>query len=89
MERKENWTPGPWRVGPYYRHEVVSDEGVICCAPIETKQTRINAQLIAAAPDLYEALEEIASMIKGTLPITAKIRKIAEAAMAKARGETR
>lgn len=50
-------TPGPWRVGPYYKHEVVSDHGVICCAHLDTGETRANAKLIAAAPDLLEALE--------------------------------
>ena len=50
-------TPGPWRVSPYYKHEVVSDHGVICCAPNEIGQTRINARLIAAAPELLFELE--------------------------------
>lgn len=55
--KMKSFTPGPWRVGPYYRHEVLSDAGVICCAPIETEQTRTNARLIAAAPELLQALE--------------------------------
>ena len=58
------YTKGSWRVGPYYRHEVVSDSGVICCAPIETEQTRCNARLIAASPDLYEQLYRALAVIR-------------------------
>jgi hypothetical protein len=61
------FTPGPWRVGPYYRHEVVSDHGVICCAPIETGQTQANARLIAAAPELYDELFRALAVINQPL----------------------
>ena len=57
-------TPGPWRVGPYYKHEVVSNSGVICCGPIETEQSRTNARLIAAAPRLYEELFRALAVIR-------------------------
>lgn len=57
------FTPGPWRVGPYYRHEVVSDSGVICCAPIETEQTRTNARLIASAPELLQVARDFVQWV--------------------------
>lgn len=61
-------TPGPWRVGPYYRHEVVNDHGLICCGPIETEATRANARLIAAAPELLDALKECMYEIRDSSP---------------------
>lgn len=60
-ERK--WTPGPWTIstendvctqidGEY--HAVCTDQ--FCYAPEVEREA--NAHLIAAAPDLYEALEQ-------------------------------
>jgi len=44
-----------------------------------------NAQLVAAAPDLYEALYNLLAEVK--LPIPANLLLPAELALAKARGE--
>ena len=72
METKH--TPGPWRVVNYQdKHDVprvVSDKGgiaVLCInrylgAAGPSKQEQINAALIAAAPELLEALKEIAEL---------------------------
>jgi hypothetical protein len=42
--------------------------------------------LIAAAPQLLEALREIDDMCMGKLPLTAQVKEIARAAIAKAGG---
>nr|DAK72462.1 MAG TPA: hypothetical protein [Caudoviricetes sp.] len=51
----------------------------------EAKETRANAQLIAAAPELLEALQIICFFED----ISSAQREIAEAAIAKATGETK
>jgi hypothetical protein len=50
----ENWTPGPWRVSG---SEVVIPDG-----PFRTHAycgSKANAALVAVAPDLYAALEQM------------------------------
>ena len=73
-----NHTPGPWRIEPNYRFEpdIVKDNekgtwpdcGVICTmnGPIDFSGN--DARLIAAAPELLEALKyviDIADNVKG------------------------
>jgi len=63
---KSKHTPGPWSLWPLKdsdsvrifagRHYV----GSIGNSDDEPSQTRANAHLMAAAPDMYEALKEIA-----------------------------
>jgi hypothetical protein len=58
-------TPGPWYVGVYAAHESVfvdSGDGCIYIATtasrdVPSQQRHANARLIAAAPDMYEALK--------------------------------
>ena len=56
-------TPGPWRVGPTTFFSTTrcairdSNKFFICEALKETEQERANARLIAAAPELLEALQ--------------------------------
>ena len=93
MERK--WTPGPWVAGPRYR-SIISDNptgyedqdsieaygGHLVC---ESVKWDANAHLIAAAPDLYEALEDLAAdMIVHMDDLTIAV---VHNALAKARGE--
>lgn len=90
-ERK--WTPGPWVerekgvhphpyvCGEYKEYEFGLDRPVVCY--LVGCRTEANAHLIAAAPDLYEALEEIIKVHGEAGPVSAK----AIAALAKARGE--
>jgi len=67
MSNNENWTPGPW----YYNGQLGTDYAVISTVlgsynydheVLGTSEwVRVNnedAHLIAAAPELYEALEE-------------------------------
>lgn len=86
-----NATPGPWKwVGFYLEgpsaEEVISGDEVIVSNPDD-------ARLIAAAPELLEALKEIASyepngIDSGSLSEDIReMRTIARAAIAKAEGK--
>lgn len=92
------WTPGPWWV-----------EGEVVCAPdgdnfpwyvaiaercgYPNDQSRANAHLIAAAPELYEALEALSEhftqVVKAFRVDSEEHETLvaARAALAKARGE--
>jgi hypothetical protein len=57
----EQHTPGPWWVGPHYKSDVESGEGRITeCRPLQTPRAIANAHLIAAAPELLDALKPFA-----------------------------
>ena len=91
MSSKTKLTPGPWHIERYKEpytslldtYIVVSSEGLIV-AKCGTGDFEIpdNANLIAAAPELYEALEMMLEFPKAG-PSTSTAR----AALAKARGE--
>ncbi len=79
------WTPGPWRVSGVGIHAIVrgDDQTIVAVRhrlPREVHEA--NARLIAAAPDLYEALAEIVA--EWGYPNTPKWHR-ARAALAKAR----
>lgn len=65
MNETTNHTPGPWQSrfnSQYRRHEVVqvvSGDWVACCDryPWDESTGKSNGDLIAAAPELLEALE--------------------------------
>lgn len=74
MTREKKFTPGPWRVGMESGHNAnvitaVSDGDGICLVygipqnrkvdEVGTSSGIANAHLIAAAPDLMEALERL------------------------------
>ena len=95
MEKQQH-TPGPWAYivpdGYVVRHpQIYSDFGPVANATWlgENKldQLKANARLIAAAPELLEALEEIVSAADGDgwSQLDADLRK-ARAAIAKATG---
>lgn len=81
------WTPGPWNG----RDIKVSDQDAagisICFTYPPREEYRANARLIAAAPELYEALQvaELALRERG-LRVLGEYKQI-ESALAKARGE--
>ena len=58
---KTAFTPGPWNIGKSYTDEIAIRErqggcvAVACAMPEEES----NARLIAAAPELLEALQQI------------------------------
>lgn len=80
-----SYTPGPWKVDrPYIR-----GAGRVI-ASLESGHDEVedaaNAQLIAAAPELYEALENLMDFLFHGKKDRQMILK-ASAALAKARGE--
>ena len=96
---EKKFTPGPWVV---YRHlptdVVVSKSGecslaTLDCGCGDRKTRRANAHLIAAAPELYKALEEMSSCLSDIISgndwgAVEEYLDDARAALAKARGET-
>ena len=90
----ENWTKGPWHVngdkiestiGTCRARIAIIDDGA------GTNPTA-NAHLIAAAPELYAALERLYGRLlmsdrDGECRITAEDGQMAESALKKARGE--
>ena len=85
------FTPGPWRKGDVgelmlkhkYR-EIISDDGKIGLVyGIIDQDNTANANLIAAAPELYEALEELYEFQAVDISVPRFFKKF-EAVMAKA-----
>jgi hypothetical protein len=96
METK--WTPGPWRVNKYGSVgagetgalPIVAEVQPIYGADLRYGSHAANARLIAAAPELYEALEAIGAVFlrRGTREeYDNAYRQAGIAALAKARGE--
>lgn len=56
MGETRAWTPGPWKVADLDRRCIVEDDGDSVIADVREWRNPANADLIAAAPDLYEAL---------------------------------
>jgi hypothetical protein len=93
------WTPGPWRAvledyGMAYSEAYVNiDDGWSKIASVwcSNKGYEANARLIAAAPELFGALNAARSQLKtlGTPddPVNNHIIGMCDAALAKARGE--
>lgn len=68
-----SYTPGPWTV----EHDgqslpIIMANAEIVALARETKQRneKLNARLIAAAPDLLAALEELTGIVQGALDDT-------------------
>jgi len=59
---KTKHTPGPWKVDPDYLEEVICSEFVsilpYCTSGFE-EEAEANAKLIAAAPEMLEALKTV------------------------------
>ena len=92
--KETKFTPGPWLFSSYKSGTsvIVIDGKEFDVATVNYPNRDANAHLIAAAPDLYEALEELHAEQNGPPLEKYKtswekaIRKT-EAALAKARGE--
>ena len=102
MNSESKFTPGPWgldagfessKPGDFDEYWQVHDgaDAIACSANCYAENREGNAKLIAAAPDLYEALSDIVSSLVihdlGPIYLTKEII-IARAALAKARGES-
>ena len=84
-------TPGPWRyVGHFGTHCLDSNGRCIADAPhpngMSEEEGFANARLIAAAPELLEALEYLAGFEKNADWDGYKAVTMAKSAIAKARG---
>jgi hypothetical protein len=88
------FTPGPWEArtfaiygGANMRDRIAHTGGGL--PPPRVRESDANARLIAAAPELYEALEATLEFLGeiGAGPRKA-LREQVQAALAKARGET-
>jgi len=77
-------TPGPWYIQPDRRYYVIYSEECGALADVQADLPKANAQLIAAAPDLLVALEELIAAPNKKRP--AEVWEAARAAIAKARG---
>ena len=100
MDRETRYTPGPWVISKHCSTLVESSKGCrsICSAggyssnvTIELGTNEANANLIAAAPDLLEALERTLSWLTsypggGTLEPDG-VYEQARKAIANAKGE--
>lgn len=83
-------TPGPWEIVDNMR----DPDGFAIYAPNEDYQldrigrcfNKFNAHLIAAAPDLLEALVDLYQSIDGCCDLTPEVMAKARAAIAKATG---
>lgn len=99
------WTKGPWTVCPSYRNEYTKRVPVkVGSAPAITIAETLgapkgdvadaNAALIAAAPEMAEALERLIDVLniaairhKGATPAEAEAVRLGADALRKARGE--
>ena len=96
-ERK--WTPGPWYVSNMSEIFHGDDCNLADCwsvhADIDEDECEANAHLIAAAPDMYDALESAEESIATFIGVhgyptdsgAGEILRQVSAALAKARGE--
>lgn len=93
---KQQHTPGPWRIEDKERilsdcpeFRIMCSDGYIAGVDSTRAENAANARLIAAAPELLEALEAIiASADAGNAAILNRLLDQARAAIAKARGES-
>jgi hypothetical protein len=92
---KTKWTNGPWRVGfgygvtVDYMTSVVTGDKIICELPKSVSPSdkdRHNLILIAAAPELYEALLMVTKSTEYSCMVNEERDQI-QAALEKARGE--
>lgn len=89
-------TPGPWRVlrpskGIDYNWHVTDETDTFVAhvfgfSHAVDEQSRINATLIAAAPDLLDALEAARRLIELILPLEGDVSRQINRAIAKATG---
>jgi hypothetical protein len=87
-----SFTPGPWMLTAMGGQTLVHVE-TERVARVFTRNGIANARLIAAAPELYEALSEVVTLLEGwhRLNFADEIQqqgvRLAKRALAKARGE--
>lgn len=86
------YTAGPWEVREYSRCTVMTKEGTIianCCTVIQglsKEECEANARLIAAAPELLEALKSVLNMPEMANGTNQTLYRKIEQAISKAQG---
>lgn len=86
---EEKWAPGQWGKESFSLSEEILAPGNKLVAIVQSRhcdspeEMRANAHLIAAAPELYQAL----LLVENINEIPVRDRDIIKAALAKARGE--
>lgn len=99
MSDTPKWTRGPWKIDATTLHFYIfgkPDNVASIIKPIGsprgTEKALANARLIAAAPEMFEALEKLVGRVERMSSeeweYTEEVRALARAALAKARGET-
>ena len=97
MSSDSKFSPCPWTECPDYPDDVYAANGQLCVSAYildDPNETAANRRLIAAAPELYEALQDVCAgcvnSIKGdrlVLNISLEAFKKMEAALRKAEGK--
>lgn len=93
-ERKEKFTPGPWdrkkgnRANYEWAHLFTAKRGRCYLFGIGEILSRDDANLIAAAPCLYDALKSIIEDDDGCSTMAPELLEKARTVLAKARGES-
>jgi len=87
-----NWTPGPWEVigRSIFQKDEVGGRGVLHGASVKgasEEEIEANIRLIAAAPELLEALENILNVHAYTGFVDQEVMEQAEEIIRKAKGE--
>lgn len=88
----EKWTPAPWRVVPRGSGRggplvVRGGEGGFMVAGLSPEREDADARLIAAAPDMAEALAEIIAVAERRHPAPAMAIQKCRAALDAVRGD--
>lgn len=93
MSAKSKHTPGPWGIDDYNR--VVAEDGNpivvngLAIPLVNTPESKANARLIAAAPELLEALMLADAALSGANMNMNVVQRKVQGAIAKAKGEQR
>lgn len=98
MSMTTTHTPGPWHIGLRQAEKIIYDKtgwavanATVYHGKEDAEQVKANARLIAAAPDMLAALQEVVDAYQrhfAVMPIVWQtIDDIASAAIAKAKGE--
>jgi NMD protein affecting ribosome stability and mRNA decay len=86
-------TPGPWQTEPqgegargHWLHDGEEEYVALACRRVSRSEEEANARLIAAAPDMFDALERLLDQRKAGF-FTEYAWEAARAALARAKGD--
>jgi hypothetical protein len=87
MTHDTQHTPGPWAIYEWDNKVHIEATGRNLIATIARKEQDANAHLIAAAPDMLDALDDVLAIGPGKIMPDAETYAKCQAAIAKARGQ--